>query len=102
MDAFPVMLLMLSVMLWLACGILGSFMAQAKGRSRQLGFFLGFVLGPFGLIRAAMLSPDERGSARRGLLSGELRRCPECAEPIRSEARKCRFCGSQVEPASPV
>ena len=27
------------------------------------------------------------------------RRCPYCAETIRAEATKCRFCGSQVEPA---
>lgn len=99
MDAFPVLFLILGVMVWLACGILASFMAQAKGRSRRLGFFLGFIFGPFGLIRAAMLLPDERGSVQRDLLSGELRRCPECAEPIRREARKCRFCGSDVQPA---
>ena len=27
------------------------------------------------------------------------RKCPECAEEIRAEAKKCRFCGSEVEPA---
>ena len=27
-----------------------------------------------------------------------LRPCPHCAEPIRAEASKCRFCGSEVEP----
>jgi zinc ribbon protein len=97
-DAFPLLFLMLGVMVWFACGILGSFMAQAKGRTRSLGFFLGFVFGPFGLIRAAMLSPDEHGNTRRGLLSGELRKCPDCAEPIRSEARKCRYCGAEVSP----
>ena len=81
----------------LACGILGSFMAQSKGRSRLLGFFLGFVFAPFGLISAAMLASDESGNVRRGLISGELRKCPECAETIRREARKCRFCGSEID-----
>ncbi len=100
MDVFPVLFLMLGVMVWAACGILGSFMAQTKGRSRGMGFFLGFVFGPFGLIRAATLARDEHGAERRGLLSGELRKCPECAEPIRREARKCRYCGSEVETGS--
>ncbi len=96
-DGFPALVLIVYATASLACGILGSFMAQSKGRSRLLGFFLGFVFAPFGLISAAMLATDERGYTRRGLLTGELRKCPECAEPIRREARKCRFCGSEIE-----
>jgi phage shock protein PspC (stress-responsive transcriptional regulator) len=30
--------------------------------------------------------------------AGETRRCPWCAEAIRAEAVKCRFCGSVLEP----
>lgn len=30
--------------------------------------------------------------------SGATRACPYCAEQIRAEAMKCRFCGSEVEP----
>lgn len=96
MDGFPTLFLIVYAMASLACGILGSFMAQSKGRSRFLGFFLGFAFAPFGLVSAAMLATDERGNTRRGLLTGELRKCPECAEPIQREARKCRYCGSEI------
>ncbi|HEX9931659.1 MAG TPA: hypothetical protein VGB08_02320 [Allosphingosinicella sp.] len=43
---------------------------------------------------AAVSPPAAQATAQ----APNLRRCPFCAEEIRAEAIKCRFCGSEVEP----
>jgi len=59
---------------------------------------LGFLLGPIGLLIALVMSTDHREMEKRSLQAGELRKCPTCAELVRIEASKCRFCGSDLPP----
>ena len=44
-------------------------------------------------VVTAPTTPNRAEDERLMLGSGEYRKCPECAEIIRSEAKKCRFCG---------
>jgi hypothetical protein len=44
-------------------------------------------------VVTAPIASNKADEERSMLGSGEYRRCPECAEIIRSEAKKCRFCG---------
>jgi hypothetical protein len=85
---------------WLLFGIVTAVVMQNKGRSGCGGFALGFLLGPIGLIIALVLSADHRELEKSELQSGKMRKCPHCAELIRPEANKCRFCGSNVPPHS--
>jgi hypothetical protein len=52
---------LIAVLLWVVCGGVAAFLAQAKGRSPGNWFLVGFFFGPFGVIAAALARPE--GSA---------------------------------------
>lgn len=72
---------------WITCGIAAAVVAGTKGNSGCAWFFIGLLLGPIGLV----LSFAVGGSAGE-----KFRKCPMCAELIRREAVRCRWCGSDV------
>jgi hypothetical protein len=77
--------------LWLLFGLAAALIGRGRGRSGCAWFFIGFLAGPFGLIAA--LLPARNQTNRR-----QYRACPWCAEAIRREAVKCRYCGNPVNP----
>jgi hypothetical protein len=97
-------------------GGVGAHVATAKGREAGEGFFLGVVLGPFGLLIEVLLpntsvstshaqrprtppSPDELGYSKLRADGKRVRACPWCAEEILADAVICRFCGRDIQPA---
>jgi hypothetical protein len=46
----------LSIPVWLLCGILGAWIATTKGRGGCFWFLLCAVLGPLGVVVAAVVS----------------------------------------------
>ena len=112
--------ILLFLLWWLFFMIVTPWVARAKGRS-GVGWFLAAVFfSLFALIAVALLPslrpvvvapPQPEATGRRGDRpvraprgadpgkDADARRpCPECAEMILKQAKKCRFCGASITP----
>lgn len=72
------------IVLWIVFSILVGVYASSKRRSGIGWFALSMVISP--LIAFVIV-------AVAGLPQGELKKCPNCVEEVKAEAKVCRFCG---------
>jgi len=83
--------------IWILFGIAAAITAGNKGRSGCAWFFVGVLLGPFGLLFALLLKPIDAANAVS--TTTDVRKCPFCAETIKAEAIVCKHCGRDLPKA---
>lgn len=71
------------ILIWILCGIVAALIGGAKGRG-CLGFILGILLGPFGIL-IMLVTPGDRIP------------CPYCRERIHPDATVCPHCQKEIK-----
>ena len=76
---------------WLLCGVVAAVIVSNKGGGAIAGFFVGALLGPLGIIISLFMGNDA-AKADKLVASGQMKKCPMCAELVQAEAVICKHC----------
>lgn len=80
------------VIIAILIGLIPAVIAKDKGKSFGLWWFYGAALFIVALPHALLMKPDSDAIERRQLAQG-MKKCPDCAELIKADARVCKHCG---------
>jgi hypothetical protein len=77
---------------WVACSIAGTFLAERRGQGKGLGFALGLLFGPFGILWIACSIDDPRAIEESLIERRQAKRCVHCWSVVHPRAAACPFC----------
>ncbi|MBZ9741026.1 MULTISPECIES: hypothetical protein [unclassified Mesorhizobium] len=72
-------------------GLIPAAIARSKGKSFVAWWIYGAALFIVALPHALLMRSDQ-GAIESKALSTGMKKCPSCAELIKSEAKVCRYC----------
>lgn len=95
---------------WVAPIIVTGYWGNQRGQ--QYAWLWGLLLGWVGLLGVLLVGDKNQPTGGQFTMSYQpqppapseaMKACPRCAEPVRAQAKVCRYCGHEFEtPDSPV
>jgi hypothetical protein len=83
-------------MIAMIIGIIPAAIASSKGRSFVGWWFYGALIFIVALPHALIIKADQQAVDKKRLESGDLKKCPFCAELVKVEANVCRYCQREL------